>query len=288
VPLSTARGSELRSGQGSDTIQVVSALDSGTEQLLVDVDGRIAIVTFNRPEKHNALSREMREALPGMLERLQADAQVRAVVVTGAGDRAFMSGADISELAEVGAALAPASSNASSRVVIDPWASLEKPVLAMIQGYCLGAGVLIALAADIRIASVDSQFGIPAARLGAGYPFGGVDRLVSVVGPAHAADILFSGRRLRADEAVRMGLVNRLVSADDLRSVTLERARAIADNAPLSIAAAKYAISRTRAGTDPNDDGRMDRMVQACFASDDFKEGTAAFGEKRPPRFTGR
>ncbi len=267
----------------------MNVLDSGTEQLLVEVDRGLAIVTFDRPEKHNALSREMRAALPGVLETLQADVEVRVLVVTGAGARAFMSGADISELSELGAEPAPAGSHlASNRVVIDPWASFEKPVLAMIRGYCLGAGVLIALEADIRIASEDSQFGIPAARLGAGYPLAGVDRLVSIVGPAHAADILFSGRRFGADEALQMGLVNRVVPVDGHRSAVLEQARAIADNAPLSIAAAKYAISRTRAGADPVDDGRMDRMVEACFASEDFKEGTTAFGERRPPRFRGR
>jgi len=267
----------------------VNVLDSGSDQLLVEVDRGLATVTWNRPEKHNALSREMREALPGVLEILRTDTEVRVVVVTGAGERAFMSGADIPELSELGSGRAPAGSQvASNRAVLDPWAGFEKPVLAMIRGYCLGAGVLIALEADIRIASEDSQFGIPAARLGAGYPFAAVDRLVSVVGPAHAADILFSGRRLGADEALQMGLVNKIVPAEGLRSVAMEQARAIVDNAPLSIAAAKYAISRTRAGAGPIDTRRMDRMIEACFASEDFKEGTTAFGEKRPPRFTGR
>jgi enoyl-CoA hydratase len=261
----------------------VRALETGTEKLLAEVDDGLAVLTFNQPEKHNALSRAMREAMSRAVETLQNDREVRAVVVTGAGDKAFTSGADITELSQE-----DDSGDASTRHEgIDAWARLHKPILAMIRGYCLGGGVAVALQADIRIASVDSQFGIPAARLGVGYRYANVKRLVSVVGPANASDILFSGRRFGAEEALAMGLINRVVAREDLRSTVMKMARTIIANAPLTVAAAKFAISQTQVGPHPVDSDRMEEMIDACFTSSDFREGRAAFAEKRPPRFTG-
>jgi enoyl-CoA hydratase len=265
----------------------MTLLDTGTDKLLAEIDGGLGIVTFNQPEKHNVLSREMREALPILLATLQADPSVRVVVLAGAGEKAFMAGADISEFASMPAPSVPGGASIRTAVT-DPWTRLEKPILAMIRGYCLGGGVLIALEADIRIASEDARFGIPAARLGAGYPLEGVQKLVAQVGPAHASDILFSGRRFGAEEALAMGLVNRVVPADELHPVVMAQARSIADNAPLTVAAAKFAIAQARLGPDRIDDARMGQLIDACFASEDFREGQAAFREKRSPRFTGR
>src|SRR3954471_4493944 len=210
-------------------------MDTGTEQLLCDVDDGIALVTFNNPTKRNALSREIREALPDTLRALQRDTDVRVVVLTGAGDKAFVSGADISEFGEQRTTPeARAAYDAKATEAARAWTELEKPIIAMIRGFCIGGGLLTALQADIRIASDDSQLGVPAARLGLGYGFGGVEQLVQLVGPSWAAEILFSARRLTAHEALHCGLVNRVTTVDALRDEVLALARSISANAPLT------------------------------------------------------
>jgi enoyl-CoA hydratase len=262
---------------------------TGTDRLLVEVTGPIATVTFNNPSKHNALSADMRAALPGLLTALNADGEVRVIVITGAGDRAFASGADISEFGDQRTSpAARASYDQSWAAMNDAWASLGKPVIAMIRGFCMGGGLLTALRADIRIASDDSQFGIPAARLGLGYPVSGVTALMRLIGPACTAEVLFSARRFAAAEALQMGLVNRVVPADSLRAAVSSLAGSIARNAPLTVAAAKAAI-REASRTDGQPDlARVDAMVEACFRSGDYLEGQRAFAEKRPPAFTGQ
>jgi enoyl-CoA hydratase len=267
----------------------MTVLDTGTDKLLVEVADSVAIVTLNNPAKHNALSREIRAALPGALAALQADPDVRVVIVTGAGDKAFASGADISEFAEQ--RTDPAARGEFDRgmaAISHGWASLDKPVMAMIRGFCMGGGLLTALQADIRIAAEDSQFGIPAARLGVGYGLGGVTALMNLVGPAWTAEILFSARRFSAAEALQMGLVNRVVPPADLRDVVMTLATAIAANAPLTVAAAKAAIREAGRSSDHRDVTRVEAMVEACFRSEDYREGQRAFAEKRPPTFTGR
>lgn len=264
-------------------------MNTGTEQLLCDVDDGIALVTFNNPTKRNALSVEIRTALPGVLRALQVDADVRVVVLTGAGDKAFVSGADISEFGE--RRTTPEARAAYDRAGADAgqaWHELEKPIIAMIRGFCIGGGLLTAMQADIRIASDDSQFGVPAARLGLGYGFGGVEQLISLVGPSWASEILFSARRLNADEALHCGLVNRVTTVDSLRDEVWALASSIRDNAPLTVASLKAAIREGRRPHDKRDLDRVAAMVEACFRSDDYKEGQAAFLEKRQPRFTGR
>jgi enoyl-CoA hydratase len=262
---------------------------TGTDKLLVEVTGQVATVTFNNPGKRNALSVEMRAALPGLLKALNADGDVRVIVMTGAGDKAFASGADISEFGEQRTSpAARASYDKAWAAVNDAWASLDKPVIAMIRGFCMGGGLLTALQADIRIASDDSQFGIPAARLGLGYAVSGVTTLMNLVGPAWTAEILFSAVRFTAAEALRMGLVNRVVPADSLRDTVLSLADSIARNAPLTVAAAKAAIREVGRPDARRDLARVDAMVEACFQSADYLEGQRAFAEKRPPAFTGR
>jgi len=262
--------------------------ETGTDKLVVEVADAVAVLTFNNPAKRNALSQDIRVALPGVLARLQDDADVRVIVVTGAGDRAFVSGADISEFGEQRTSPAARSEFDRSMAAISrSWTDLEKPVIAMIRGYCMGGGVLTALQADIRIASEDSQFGVPAARLGLGYGFGGVTALMNLIGPAWTAEMLFSARRFSAAEALQMGLVNRVVPADRLRPEVMSLAGSIAANAPLTVAAAKAAIRAAGRSADLRDLARVEAMVEACFRSEDYQEGQRAFAEKRPPVFRG-
>ncbi|MGE5286567.1 MAG: enoyl-CoA hydratase [Micromonosporaceae bacterium] len=263
--------------------------ETGTDKLLVDADDGVAVVTFNNPGKRNAMSTEMRAALPGLLEALQADKEARVVVITGAGDKAFISGADISEFAERRTSpAARAEYDRDWETLNRAWRSLEKPVIAMIRGFCMGGGLLTALQADIRIASGDSQFGIPAARLGLGYGFAGVATLMNLVGRAWTSEVLFSARRFSAAEALQMGLVNRVVPAAELRAEVMSLARSIAQNAPLTIAACKAAIREAGRSPGQRDVARVEAMIEACFRSDDYLEGQRAFAEKRPPAFTGR
>lgn len=263
--------------------------DTGTDKLLVEVSGKVALVTFNNPAKRNALSQEIRLALPGLLSALDADPEVRVLVITGAGDKSFVSGADISEFGEQ--RTSPAARAEYDRVqaaLTAAWAAVSKPVIAMIRGFCIGGGLLTALQADIRIAADDSQFGIPAARLGLGYGLGGVTALLSVVNPASAAELLFSAQRCTALEALQMGLINRVVPADALRPEVMGLAASIAANAPLTVTAAKAAIRAAARRPQLADVAQVQAMIEACFQSEDYREGQRAFTEKRAPVFTGR
>jgi enoyl-CoA hydratase/carnithine racemase len=263
--------------------------DTGTGKLLVDVADAVAVVTINNPGKRNALSAEIRAALPDLLAALRADDDVRVVILTGAGDKAFASGADISEFADRRTSPAARAEYDGMQAALNrAWASLGKPVIAMIRGFCIGGGLLLALQADIRIAADDSQFGIPAARLGLGPGFASVAALTNLIGPARASELLFSARRFPAAEALQMGLVNRVVLASDLRDEVMGLARDIAQNAPLTVAACKAAVREAGQPPGGRDLARVEAMIEACFASDDYREGQRAFAEKRPPAFTGR
>ena len=167
------------------------------------------------------------------------------------------------------------------------WRLIDTPIIAMIRGYCIGGGLLTAMKTDIRIAAEGSQFGVPAAKLGLGYAYGGVEELMALVGPAWAAEILFSARRLAADEALRIGLVNRVVPVDELEAAVRELAATIAGNAPLTVKACKAAIREAQREPSARDLDAVERMVEACFRSEDYLEGQAAFAEKRAPRFRG-
>ncbi len=266
----------------------MSRRDTGTDKLLLDVADGIARVTFNNPAKRNALSVEMRSALPKAVQSLQDDPEVRVVILTGAGNEAFISGADISEFGE-------RRTSVESRAEYDrgaadfgrAWLALDKPVIAQIRGFCLGGGLITALNADVRIASDDARFGIPAARLGLGYGFGGVDALARVVGSAWAAEILFSARRLIAQEALTAGLVSRVVPGERLEGEVTALAHAIRDNAPLTVAACKAALREWQREPAKRDLAGVAARVEACFRSDDYREGQRAFAEKRRPRFGG-
>lgn len=263
--------------------------ETGTPKLRAERRGHVATLTFDNPDKLNALAHEMQRALPEVVTAIQADDEARVLVMTGAGDRAFVSGADISEFED-------RRTDPDDRAVYDragsaagsAWAAFRKPVIARIRGYCIGGGLLTALAADFRIASDDSQFGVPAAKLGLGYPLSGVDALAGVVGRAWAAEILFTARRLSAHEALQAGLVNRVVPVQQLDDAVADLADRIAANAPLTIAAVKASLQQLRRPPDQRDHDGVADLVEACFRSDDYREGQAAFLERRTPRFRGQ
>jgi enoyl-CoA hydratase/carnithine racemase len=257
-------------------------------KILAEIEGGIGTITFNNPDKRNAMSLEMWRGLVDALDRFHEDTTVRAVVLTGAGTKAFVSGADISQFDSQRAdAAAQRDYDALTSAGRARLAAFPRPVIARIRGYCLGGGLGIALQADLRIAAEDAEFGIPAARLGVAYGAGMVRQLVSLVGPAHARMLLYSGARIDAREAERIGLVNRTVPPEDLRASVDELADTIARNAPLSVQAAKLAVAA--ADVPGSVDARaLDSAIAACFDSADYREGRAAFQEKRPPRFQGR
>lgn len=266
-----------------------SKLDLATDKMLAYVEDGVGWMVYNNPARHNAQSFEMVQAVPPILAAFEADPAVSAIVVTGAGERAFVSGADISEFGERRTSPeARAEYDAASAAAGRAWDEVDKPVIAMIRGYCIGGGLMIAMKADLRLAAEGSQFGVPAARLGLGYGFSGVEQLMALVGPAWTAEILFSARRLSAEEALRIGLVNRVVPAAELETQVKELAAMIAANAPLTLRAVKAAIREARREPASRDLRRVEELVEACFRSEDYLEGQRAFMERRPPRFTGR
>jgi enoyl-CoA hydratase len=264
-------------------------LELATDKMLARVSDGIGWMTYNNPARLNAMSLDMQQAVPRILGAFQDDPEVRVVVVTGAGGKAFVSGADISEFGE------KRTTPEARRVYDDAaaaagraWAAVDKPIIAMISGYCIGGGMLTALSTDFRVASEPSQFGIPAARLGLGYGFAGVERLHALVGPAWAAEILFTARRLTSAEALHIGLVNRVVPAEELEATVTELARMIAANAPLTVRAVKVALREAQRDAARRDLTKVEELVEACFRSQDYLEGQQAFMEKRTPRFQGR
>ncbi|MDE0023110.1 MAG: enoyl-CoA hydratase [Spirochaetaceae bacterium] len=259
-----------------------------TDKMLAEVDGGIGWLTYNNPARHNAVSLEMWEAQAAILECFQNDDDVRVVVLRGAGGKAFVSGADISEFETKRATAEQREHYANVSAAAGRWLNkLDKPLIAMIQGYCIGGGLATALAADVRFATPGSQFGIPAAKLGLGYGYGGIAALARLVGPSVARDILFSARRLDAEEALRVGLVNFIVDDDALEARVREYAGLVSANAPLTVRLCKAAVNEFERDPGERDLARLDEMVIACFDSDDYKEGRRAFMEKRRPNFRG-
>jgi len=254
----------------------------------IDPDG-IGWIVFNHPERHNALSLEMWQGLGDILESYAADDRVRVAIMRGAGGKSFVSGADISEFDSKRASAAQKDEYGAIAGRANRWlASFEKPLIALIEGYCIGGGLATALYADIRIATPDSRFGIPAAKLGLGYEYEGLAKLARIVGPANARDIMFSARFMDAAQAHAMGLVNFVNERDEIEAESIAYARRIAGNAPLTVKAAKAALNAWERGEREEDLRRVHAQVNACFDSEDYKEGRRAFKEKRTPDFTGR
>jgi enoyl-CoA hydratase/carnithine racemase len=245
-------------------------------------------VVFNQPEKRNAMSVNMWEGMGAALDLFAEDPAVRCVVLQGAGDKAFVSGADISQFEKV-------RSNADAQQEYDRVTSAgrlklsnyRKPVIAQIRGFCMGGGLGIAMSTDIRIASDDSQFGIPAAKLSIAYGFDMVRALVDLVGPAHAHMILMTGERFDAKEAERIGLVNKVVPVDQLEATVAKLAATMAGNAPLSLTTNKQTVKAVLKDAADRDMAAIRAAMAACFDSNDYKEGRRAFMEKRKPVFSG-
>ena len=276
-------------------------VETGADKLIGEIDGAIGRITFDNPERHNAITPDMFAALATVVDVFEHDPAIRVVVISGAGGRAFASGADIGNLDSArGPSRTPPSpdaptsqgpnrtpSSADARTSRGPAAlgRLTKPLIAAVDGYCLGGGLLVALHADLLVATDRSQFGIPAARLGVGYPIEGVEQLVGRVGDANAALILMTGNRFSAEEAQRMGLAHAVVPADQLDDEVDRLCARLVANAPLTLRAVKLSIVAAA--------GRGDRQaaldaIADCWASEDFAEGRAAFAEHREPRFQGR
>ena len=257
-------------------------------KLKTEVSGGTGILTINQPEKRNAMSFEMWAGLEEILNAWERDAAVRVMVLTGAGDKAFVSGADISQFddlratAEAQQAYERTTSSGLARL-----ATFSKPTIAQIRGYCLGGGLALAIHADLRIAADDAKFSIPAARLGIAYGFDRVRSLVSLIGPANARMLLYTGAQIDSAEALRIGLVNRVVKGDDLPAAVASLCRTLAGNAPLSIRAGKLMVNDALRDPVNRSPEEIALAVAACYESEDYREGRRAFQEKRAPIFHG-
>ncbi len=259
-----------------------------TDKILTEQSGDIARIIFNQPEKRNAVSLEMWEAVEAALTRLVDDPSVRILILSGAGGKAFVSGADVSKFeTERASKEAVAHYNATTKRVYDLVEAFSKPTIAQIDGFCVGGGVALALCCDVRICGNGSQFAIPAAKLGLGYGYPGLKRLVDVVGPSFAKEIFFTARRFDSDEARIMGLVNRVVEDSKVAEAAEETARMIAANAPMTVASVKFIVSQVLKPESQRDLSECDERVRACFDSRDYVEGRRAFLEKRKPIFVG-
>ncbi|HMG51652.1 MAG TPA: enoyl-CoA hydratase-related protein [Inquilinus sp.] len=251
-------------------------------------DGRLARLVLDRPARHNAISAAMWRALPGLCAEIDADPEVAAVVVEGAGGQAFSAGADIHEFGTVFADEASTQAyNAAVRAALRAVESLDRPSIALVRGLCVGGGCGLALACDLRFAGDTARLGITPSRLGLAYSFADTRRLVATVGPARAKDMLFSGRLLDAAEALAIGLVDRVLPDDAVEAAALDYASGLAERAPLSLRATKRMVEAMMAGAD-TDTAETAALTDAAYRSADFREGQAAFAERRPPRFRGR
>lgn len=259
-----------------------------TDKILSRVEDGVGRLVFNNPERRNAVSLEMWEAAERALDAFADDPTVRVVVLSGAGGKAFVSGADISKFeSERSGPDATAHYNATTARLYDKLEALEKPTIAEIRGSCVGGGTALALCCDLRICGESSRFGVPAAKLGVGYGFEGLKRLVDIVGPAFAKEIFFTGRLFSAAEAQQMGLVNRVLADEEVETYVADYARTITENAPLTVTSVKVIVGEVVKDPQARDLARCEALVDACFASQDYVEGRQAFLEKRKPRFTG-
>ena len=269
----------------------MSAADyvSPTERVQLRLEGAALHVVFNNPARHNALSVDMWGAVPGVLAQAAADDRVRLVVFSGAGEKAFVSGADISQFEDQRAAqVAVKHYESLAEEALMGILHFAKPTVACIRGWCIGGGVNVAISCDIRIAASDAQFAIPAGRLGLGYRSSALKNLVDLIGIGAAKDLFFTARRVDAAEALRLGLISRVCAPEALPALLAEYTGTIAENAPLTLFAAKATMAEILKPSPELDAEHCRQLILACFESDDYAEGRRAFMEKRKPQFKGR
>ena len=259
-----------------------------SDTMLAEKRGAIGIMTFNNPARHNAVSLEMWQEADRILSDFVADPAVRVIVVTGAGGKAFVSGADISKFeSERATAEGVRTYNQAVDRMYRGVSELPKPTIAMIRGYCIGGGLGLAIACDIRICSDVSRFALPAAKLGLGYGYSGMKRFTATVGPAVTREIFYTARQYDAATALRWGLVNHALPDAEVEPFVMDMAATIAANAPLTVGAVKGITLEILKDPADRDLARCERMVEACFESRDYVEGRRAFMEKRKPEFVG-
>nr|MDP2190484.1 enoyl-CoA hydratase [Rhodoferax sp.] len=263
--------------------------ESPTERVQTWLDAATLHIRFNNPARHNALSVDMWEAVPALLSLAESDDRVRLVVFSGAGEKSFVSGADISQFEDLRAAQeAVTRYEAMAENALMSIYRFSKPTLSCIRGFCIGGGVNVAISCDLRIASTDSVFSIPAARLGLGYRYSAIKNLVGLIGPGAAKDLFFTARKIDAHEAKSLGLISRVCEPGQLPALLAEYTSAMAVNAPLTLRAAKAIMAEVLKPSPELDMALCQTLIRACFDSADYAEGRKAFMEKRKPVFTGK
>lgn len=256
--------------------------------VFVQIMPPLAIVRIQNPKHHNAMTLDMWQTLPAILAEADADPRINVIIIRGAGDKAFVSGADISEFGTIRSKGAPARSyDKANSIAFTSIRTCETPTIAMIHGFCMGGGFGIAAACDLRYAAGDAKFSIPAAKLGIGYPVDAMVDIVSAVGPVIAKELFYTARVVEADEALKLGILNAVLDKANLESEILKIANTIAAGAPLTLKAAKKAITAVLMPKDRTIAEAYD-AAEVCFDSTDYEEGVAAFLEKRAPKFRGR
>jgi enoyl-CoA hydratase len=261
---------------------------TSTDKMLAEKRGHVGIMTFNNPERHNAVSLEMWDAADRILANFVKDDDVRVIVLTGAGGKAFVSGADISKFEDERATEAAVKRyNTAVERMYGSIYDLPKPTIAMIRGYCIGGGLGLAVCCDIRVCSDKSRFALPAAKLGLGYGYSGLKRFIDVLGPSVTKEIFYTARQYDADQALRMGMANHVLPDAEVEPFVMDMADTIGGNAPLTVAAVKQIAQEVVKDPADRDRAKCEDLVRACFASRDYIEGRRAFMEKRKPAFTG-